>query len=338
MDSVAIVILNWNRMDDTRRCLDSVFRQTNKTFSVVLVDNASTERATATSLKNLQTLYQEKLVILQNGTNKGFAGGVNTGIEYARTHGFKYVALLNNDATVDENWLDKLLEAAEPKDVGIVTGLLLHADGKTIDSTGDWYSTWGLPFPRARDNSANTAPASGYVFGASGGASLYKTALFDDIGLFDEVYFAYYEDTDISFRANLRKWKIYYTNKAVAYHEQGATSSKIPGFTVYQTMKNLPLLYIKNVPTGLLIPIGIRFWLSYILFLLNAVRKGSAIPALKGWVVGCWYFLTHGIVKRWAIQRGRKLSTPELKNQLWHDLPPDQTGLRKLRAFFVRGK
>ena len=79
------------------------------------------------------------------------------------------------------------------------------------------------------------------------------------IGLFDEDFFAYYEDVDISFRAQLAGWKVAYAPKAVAYHQIGATSSKIKGFTTYQTMKNLPMLLWKNVPAGLLISVVPRF-------------------------------------------------------------------------------
>jgi GT2 family glycosyltransferase len=211
---------------------------------------------------------------------------------------------------------------------------LLHENGKTIDSSGDWLSSWGLAFPRNRGDSVTKAPAAGPVFGASGGASLYKTDLFRDIGMFDEDFFAYYEDADISFRAQLAGWRVAYTPNAVAYHKQGATSNKIPGFTTYHTFKNLPLLFLKDIPTKLLFSVGVRFYFAYWLILLNAIVKGSGLSAIKG--AGMSFIL--GFKKlsdRQQIQKNRRVTTSYIKSILWDDLPPDQTGVRKLRKLFT---
>ncbi len=222
------------------------------------------------------------------------------------------------------------MHAADKQDSSLTTGLLLHKDGKTIDSTADWYTTWGLPFPRARDQKRSATPESGVVFGVSGGGSLYTTKLFKDIGMFDETFFAYYEDVDISFRAQLAGHTAYFENKAVAYHKQGATSDKIPGFTTTQTFKNLPMLYIKNVPTSLLIPIGIRFWFAFGLMAIKALLSPRFIPTLKGLVQGFWLFWTHALPLRFTIQSKRKTTTKYINDLLVHDLPPTQVGLRRL--------
>jgi GT2 family glycosyltransferase len=333
MNRVAIVVLNWNGIDDTLQCLDSLLDQTFQDFRIVVVDNGSVDNSAA-QLNTYKNDHSDIVEVVYNPVNLGFAGGVNTGIEWALNESFEYIVLFNNDATADKDWLKHLVAAAQPSDVGISTGLLLHADGKTIDSSGDWLSTWGLAFPRSRGDSSDMAPKSGLVFGASGGASLYKTALFRDIGLFDDDFFAYYEDADISFRAQLAGWKVTYTPAAIAYHKQGATSAKIPGFTTYQTFKNLPLLFIKDVPTKLLFSVGIRFYFAYWMILLNAIVKGAGGPALKGawmsWVLG---FKKLG--ERRDIQRSKKVTDEYIKSILWDDLPPDQTGMRKLRRLFT---
>jgi GT2 family glycosyltransferase len=329
MDSALIVVLNWNGMADTKRCVESLRAQTYSNFEIMIVDNGSTEPGTDTALKGLEA-NGDKLRVIRNQKNTGFAGGVNAGIRYAIDAGFKYVALLNPDATAASNWLENLIAASKKQGSALTTSLLLHEDGETIDSTGDWYTTWGLPFPRARNEAASKAPDSGAVFGGSGGATLYTTSLFEQIGLFDETFFAYYEDVDISFRAQLAGYTAYFERSAIAYHKRGASSSKIPGFTVTQTMKNLPLLYVKNVPAALLLPIGVRFWLAYTLILGHAILSRNARAAVKGYLQGVWLFWTHGLPARRNIQRNSKISTKELMKILWHDLPPDQTGLRKL--------
>jgi len=333
MTSTLITVLNWNGSEDTIKCVDSFKYQSLNDFQILVIDNGS-------KLKDYQKLAVLRnipnLTLIRNETNVGFAGGVNIGIRHAMQNNYEFVALFNNDATADKDWLKNLTKGFTQNDtISAVTGLLLHEDGKTIDSTGDYYSIWGMPFPRSRGLKTSTAPDSSYVFSATGGATLYKTSLFKQIGLFDESFFAYYEDVDISFRAQLAGHKIYYTKDAVAYHKQGATSKKIPGFTVYQTFKNIPLLYIKNVPTGLLIPIGFRLFVLYWLIFGNALKKGSGKYAFKGWLVSIWYFWTKSLWDRFNIQSKKTVPTSYIKSLLWHDLPPEQTGLRKLRSKFT---
>ena len=331
MDRVLIVVLNWNGLDDTERCIESLAKQTYGNFTIALIDNASTEANTDDRLARIEKeLGADKLIILRNTTNKGFAGGVNTGIRHALANNFDYVALFNNDAVADPDWLKALVAAAQRENSTITTGLLLHEHGDTIDSTGDYYSMWGLPFPRSRGDEASTAPMSGQVFGGSGGATLYITELFKKIGLFDETFFAYYEDVDISFRSNLIGNAAYYEKTAVAFHKQGASSNKIPGFAVKQTFKNLPLLYVKNVPNSLLVPIGIRFWTAYWLMAAKALLGSNRTAALHGIFQGIGLFWTHGLPERFNVQKLKTISSAELRKLLWNDLPPDQTGLRKL--------
>jgi len=331
MTSVLVVVLNWNGISDTEQCLSSLFQQTYKNFKIAVIDNGSVD-GSIEKLRQLETNHANLSVIVSK-YNRGFAGGVNLGIQYALNRGYDSVALFNNDAFADTNWLKELVNSS--KNAPIVTGLLLSSNGKKIDSTAEVYTKWGMSFPNNRGLNVSEAPESDYVFGATGGATLYKTSLFKEIGLFDESFFAYYEDVDVSFRAQLAGHKVYFTNKAIAYHKQGATSSKIPGFTVYQTFKNIPLLYIKNVPAGLLIPIGARLWLLYILIFGNAVKNGAGIPALKGWLASIGYFWTKSLWLRFGIQNKKKVSTNYINSVILHDLPPEQTGMRKFRKIFT---
>lgn len=333
MTSILIVVLNWKGIDDTEKCVESLLAQTYKNYKILIVENNSGDDSLS-RIKKLTKAHPQKLLYVANSRNLGFAGGVNTGINYALENDFDAVALFNNDAIADKNWL-KNLEKNLANETSIVTGLLLHADGKTIDSTGDFYSSWGIGFPRNRGDKPSSAPASGPVFSASGGSSLYKTSLFREIGLFDKTFFAYYEDTDLSFRTQLVGHKIYYTKDAVAYHKQGATSSKIPGFTIYQTFKNLPLLFWKNVPTKLLLKVGSRFLLLYVLIFGNAIKNGSGWPALKGVFASIYYFWSSALWKRFKIQQSKKASAYHIWSLLYHDLPPEQTGMRKFRNFFA---
>lgn len=334
MNRVAVVILNWNGIKDTISCLDSLIVQTYPDYTIVVIDNGSVDDSVDILQKYIIDHQDKPIELICNSKNLGFAGGVNAGIRWALEKNFDAVALFNNDATADKDWLSQLVTGLENKEIGISTGLLLHEDGKTIDSTGDWYSKWGLPFPRSRAENTVFAPNNGFVFGASGGATLYRSEMLHDIGLFDEDFFAYYEDADISFRAQLAGWKVYYNSDAVAYHKQGATSKKIPGFAVYQTFKNLPLLFIKNVPTSLLITIGIRFYFAYLLMYLNSFTHQTGWMATKG-VFKSLLLKPKALKQRHAIQGNKRVTTDYIKSILWNDLPPDQTGIRKVRKIFT---
>lgn len=333
MNRVAVVVLNYKGISDTVACLASLAQQTYKDFSIIVIENGSND-GSAEELKQLKS-QSEKLTIIYNAKNLGFTGGVNTGIRWALEHDFEYVALFNNDAIAKPDWLEQLVSAATDKQAGMTTSLLLHEHGDTIDSTGDWYSKWGLPFPRNRGDSATKAPESQFVFGATGGATLYSTKMLRNIGLFDEDLFAYYEDTDICWRAQLAGWKVYYEKSAVAYHKQGATSKKMAsGFTIYQTFKNLPFVFIRNVPFRFLLPIGVRFFTAYWLMLGKTILRGQGIPALKGALISLLY-IPKKLIERRSIQSKKKVSGEYIKSLLWDDLPPDQTGLRKVRSFFA---
>jgi GT2 family glycosyltransferase len=223
MTKIAVVIPNWNGKDKIAKCLDSLSAQS-MVSQIIVVENGSTDG----SLEFINTHYPGVDLVV-NKKNLGFAGGVNSGIRYAIDDNCDFVALFNNDAIADKDWLRYLVEATE-KDgkVGVVTCKFMDIDGKHLDSTGDQYTNWGLPYPRGRGEPVNDSYDDQIdIFAASGGASLYKVKMFKDIGLFDEDFFAYYEDVDLSFRAQLAGWKIRYCPKAIAYHQIGPPAVKL---------------------------------------------------------------------------------------------------------------
>ncbi|HSX23598.1 MAG TPA: glycosyltransferase family 2 protein [Candidatus Saccharimonadales bacterium] len=331
MEKIFIVVPNWNGADLIASCLDSLMAQTRKA-EIVVVDNGSTDESVAIVASRYPAIHLTTLPY-----NTGFAGGVNAGIRYALEQGAEAVALFNNDAQASPDWLKHLAHALEARpSYGITTGKLLSADKKSIDSTGDFYTSWGLPYPRGRGELAtNRYDDDTDVFGASGGASLYRAKMLSEIGLFDEDFFAYYEDVDLSFRAQLAGWKVLYVPAAEAYHLQGATSSGVKGFTTYQTFKNFPLLFWKNVPLRLLPGILVRFKIAYFAIFFSSIRKRRAWPAIKGFLRMLTLF-PKKLGQRWHIQKSRKVSVDYINSIIVHDLPPNAHRLRKLRSFFIR--
>jgi len=322
-----VVIPNWNGKEDLPACLDSLLQQTIP-CEIVVVENGSVDGSRELLAKNYP-----KVTVLPQKENLGFAGGVNVGIRYAIKNGCEYVALLNNDATVNKEWLSELVKTLEknPK-FGIVTSKIVSSDGSHLDSTGDLYTTWGLPYPRGRNESQlNTYDTQTKIFGASGGASLYRCEMLQEIGLFDEKFFAYYEDVDLSFRAQLAGWQVRFTPTAIAYHQISATSSRIKGFATYQTMKNLPMLFWKNVPNSLIPIILPRLFLAYWSMIAKACVTGKGWPAIKGQLV---YLKNHYHVfkERRTIQKHKQVTDEYIRSILTWDLPPNAKNLRNLRA------
>lgn len=324
--SVAVVVLNYKGWKDSVQCIKSLFGQTYDNFHILLIENGSNDQ----SADELSGLKNRRLTFVKNPVNTGFTGGVNQGITWATEQGYDAVALLNNDAQVKPDWLEKLVEAMQKHEASLVTSLMLTADGSRIDDAGDFYTTWGIPMLRSEGDPSSKAPESGFVFGGTGGATLYKTELFKDIGLFDNTFFAYNEDVDIDWRAQLRGHKAYYEKAAVAYHKHSATSKKIPGFTTRQVFRNLPIVFLKNVPFPMIIPMGIKFVIVYTAFVFYKIIKGSGGAAL----VGVWRSLKlwpHAFRERRRIQSSKTVTNAYIKSILHKGLP--LRSIKRLKKF-----
>ena len=329
--NVCVVIPNWNGLDGLARCIDSLISQSLQPH-IIMVDNGSIDD----SVKFVEKAYPD-VEIIRHDYNKGYAGGVNPGFRSAIKRDFVYVAPFNNDAVADKHWLKKLVAYmdAHPR-CGIAACKIVSADGKHLDSTGDYYTTWGLPYPRGRgEANSDKYDSLTEIFAASGGASLYRIAMLRQVGLLDEDFFAYYEDVDLSFRAQLRGWKVAYVPDSIVYHEISATGSKIKGFFTEQTMKNLPMLLWKNVPAKLLPTILPRFTLVYLSFFVSAIQRGQLWYALKG-SSRSLVLMPRKLTERRAIRASATVDSTYIASMLVWDLPPNAARLRKLRAIWHR--
>ncbi len=312
-----VVVPNWNGEDIIAECLNSLQAQSHPS-TIVVVDNGSADQ----SIKIIETDFPD-VVLIKNPVNLGFSGGVNTGIRYALERGADTVALFNNDAVADKDWLKHLSEALEDDPVvGIATGKLLRMSGQYLDSTGQLYSVWGAPFPRGRNQKdEGQFDSQTRVFGATGGATLYRATMLQEIGIFDERFFAYYEDDDISFRARLVGWEIEYVPAATALHHVSATSSKLGSFTRYHATKNIMMTYLKNMP-------GWLFWKYLPLFSLWMIRlavtsalKGGGLAYARGF--GRVLLSLPSLLKdRHKIQRSRRASIKQIDSLLYKNRPP----------------
>jgi len=324
-----IVIPNWNGIDMLPDCLDSLYRQT-LPCRVIVVDNGSHDGSVEFIKENFS-----KATLILHEKNLGFTGGVNAGIKHAMSKGAKYIALFNNDAVADKDWLKFLVGALERDDSsGIATGTIYHKGTDKLDNSGEEFSNWGVAFARGRGSDMHSSAQPEYIFGASGGSTLYRAEMFEEIGIFDDDIFAYYEDADMNWRAQLSGWKALHVPTALVQHEIGGTSKRMSGFTTYQTLKNMPWVVIKNVPLGLLIKMLPRFWLIYSSILFKALLSRRCKYALKGWVMSHLY-LPKKLLQRHSVQSSKKVTNQYLDGLLFKGLPPN-SNLRKFARLFGR--
>lgn len=326
IDKPVVVIPNLNGGIDLQAATSSLLSQTLQPH-IIIVDNASTDSSTD-FLKD-----HPDIELIQNTRNEGYAGGVNPGLERAIAMGAEYVGPFNDDAVADMHWLENLVAFLEAHPTyGAATPKVMKDDKKHLDSTGDYYTNWGLAYPRGRDEiDTGQYDDKTEIFAASGAACIYRVAALKEVGLLDESFFAYYEDVDLSFRLQWAGWKIAFVPGAVVYHKIGMTSDRVKGFATYQTMKNTPLLFAKNVPSKYWWRMGWRFMLARVLFFGRAVTRGHGWAALKGDAAASW-LLVKKRAERKRIQRNKKVSDEYIWRLMTHDLPPNAHNLRKLRA------
>jgi GT2 family glycosyltransferase len=322
-----VVIPNWNGGDDLLSAVQSLAEQSLTPY-IIIVDNGSTDG----SAEHAAQKYP-KIEIIRHSSNRGYAGGINPGFKRAIELGAEFTAPFNDDAIADKRWLKQLVEYLQthPK-VGAACCKVLTFDGQRLDTSGDYYTNWGLPYPRGRrEYDIRKYDQETDIFAASGAASLYRVKALKEVGLLDEDFFAYYEDVDLSFRLQLAGWKVSFVPGSIVYHRIGMTSGRIKGFTTYQTMKNLPVVWFKDVPGPYLWTIGWRLTLAQTLFFARAVTRGQGWMALKGSVRG-FGLIIKKIPERKRIQRNKKVSNTYMWKMVVHDLPPNATALRSLRA------
>ncbi|MFN8491960.1 MAG: glycosyltransferase family 2 protein [Caldilineaceae bacterium] len=276
MAQVSIIIVNWNAQHYLERCLPTVFAQDFTDFEVILIDNGSTDGSVA----YVQTHFPQVRVI-QNQQNCGFAPANNQGI---RASTAEFVALLNNDTTIDPRWLRALVQAMQSDPtVGMCAAKMLLAErpgiidaaGIALDRAGIAWNVAGGQVDGAVGTEQMREP-----FGACGGAALYRRAMLDEIGLLDEEFFCYLEDVDLAWRAQWAGWRCLYAPQATVLHLHSATSNRIPHFKSRLLGRNKIWLICKNYPLPQLIwylPIIALYELLSLGYALRQRRLGSAL-------------------------------------------------------------
>lgn len=275
MNSVDIIIVNWNGLHHLHNCLPALKKQTWLPDRVIIVDNGSDD-GSCSWIKE----HHSWVEVVCLGKNLGFTGANIVGFE--RSSG-DYVVLLNNDTLPSPTWLEELVKAADGHpEVGIVASTMLRWESDLIDTAGDECTMAGTGV-KVNTGLDVSAIHDGYVFGACAGAALYKRVMLDQVGFLDPDYFLSQEDIDLSFRAQLCGWKVWLASRAYVYHRVAATRGKLSPIVVYHGAKNNEATYWKNMPTGLLFKtFPHRFAQSLFSFVNVGLKQRMLIPFIKG--------------------------------------------------------
>ena len=351
---VSIIIVNWNGAAYLHSCLTSIYRQTYPRLEIIIIDNASTDNSCqviedfqkthgescaengSQTPASSDSARQLRLKFFQNRANEGFCRANNQGI--LQSHG-DFILLLNADVTLDFKFIEFLVdEMGSDPTIGISLGKLLNGyDTTKIDSTGIVIRRNRRAFDRGQgEDDTGQYNTKEEVFGGSGAACLYRKRMLEDIKYhrnnlrtdgtadtqpgrvhdeyLDELFFAYKEDVDLSWRARLYGWNCLYIPDAVGYHlRQWGTGKRtdIPKWIRRHSLKNRYLMLIKNECRETLFPHFLSIlWFELQSFVYILVRE----PYL--------FLVIRDIIKLWPdiMEKRRITQTRARQSDLIKDL------------------
>ena len=273
-----LIIPNYNGIKYMENCINALKKETSTEYDICVVDNGSTDGSREWVAQNCP---QIRLIALPENT--GFCGAVNAGILACQT---PYVILLNNDTEVEFGFVKALEDAIEREEkcFSVSAKMVDLSDKSILDGAGDLYCALGWAFARGKGKKVQgNYEQQAEVFSACGGAVIYKKTVLDEIGIFDENHFAYLEDCDLGYRAQIYGYRNYYTPDAVVYHAgSGVSGSKHNEFKVALSSKNSIYLICKNMPF-LQILINLPFFIpGFLVKYLFFVKKGLGNTYRKG--------------------------------------------------------
>lgn len=282
---VSVIIPNYNGENFIANCLDSMMVQSFSEFGqmeIIVVDDCSTD-----SSVNIIKAYKN-VTLLENPINSGFDKSVNQGILASQG---KYCLLLNNDVVAEPDFVKYLYLHIDdnPQVFSVSSKMIRYYERDKLDDTGDFYNILGWGYKRGDGQSVNAHNKPTAIFSTCAGAGIYRRSVLAEIGLFDEAFFAYMEDVDISYRALINGYKNRYEPNAICYHIGSATTAEGQKYSpfkvrisarnnIYVAYKNMPLIQLLvNSPFLLL-----GFLVKYGLFVKRGFGKDYAAGIQEG--------------------------------------------------------
>ena len=278
---VYIIVLNWNGIEHLPVCFRSLRELSYGNKKIIMVDNDSTDGS-----QDFVRAEFPEVEIIQNSSNIGFSAANNVGMRYALEKGPAYIALLNNDMEVDANWISHLVEAAEgDAQIGAcATKMLYFYDRGIINGIGICMNRIGLAWDHLNGRyDIDGIRVDPEVIGACGGAFFVRSEALRRAGLFDPVYFTYYEDAELSLRVWEEGYRIVTVPEARVYHKFAATMVENSRWKNYLVWRNRYRMIMKCWPVSRLageIPGLLRWeWRCALSHLLQGDRRGLLVQA-----------------------------------------------------------
>ncbi len=307
---VRVIIPNYNGSRYLRSCLESLRSQTYRDFQVVVVDDGSQDGSVG-----LIKMEFPEVKVIGLKKNSGFSAAVNAGI---RETGGKLVALLNNDVEADPGWLEALVSAADqhPWADFFACKMLNFSKREILDGAGDAYLRFGgahrIGYGEL-DQGQYDEPRE--VLGACAGAALYRRTLFDSVGLFDEDFFAFLEDVDLSLRAQWAGSRCLYVPSARVYHVGGGTAAPRSPLSERLAAQNRWNVAVKNLPARLLMTSLALMFLAEFYRMARSVQRGRGAPYFRG-VLSALRLVPLMVTKRRHVLKGARISPKEFSGRI----------------------
>jgi len=276
---VAIVVLNWNGLADTSECLESLRTMAYPNYQTIVIDNGSS----GNDAEVLQERFSDSIQLIASAENVGFASGCNMGMRCALADGADYVLLLNNDTVVDPAFLSVLVQAAEetPDGAAFCPKICYYERPRVIQSTGGrvnaWMGTaWQVGRDRLDEGPYGRIEERDY---ADGACMLIGRSALERVGLLDEDYFAYWEETDWCARAREMGLRSYYVANARIWHK--AARSQAPDSNYYYLFRRNALLFLRKrkSPLHLLSAVLLHLFVLGPFYLIRHPRAIRRLPA-----------------------------------------------------------
>ncbi|HLK22593.1 MAG TPA: glycosyltransferase family 2 protein [Bryobacteraceae bacterium] len=337
--TVSVVVVTWNRRDLLRSCLQSLTRQQLKQpFEVVVVDNGSDDGSEEMALREFSSQETFRLKLIRNPDNRGFCAANNQGFAASNS---ELIALLNNDAEAEPGWLQALSNAFESgPEIGMAASkILVYEDPRRIDKVGHLI----YPDGQNRGRGSGEIDHGQYdrveeVLWPDGCAAMYRRKMLDEIGGFDEDFFAYADDAELGLRARIAGWNCLYVPSAVVRHRRGTTLGVRSSRRIELIERNRVLLAAKLFPWSLLWLNGAYFLARVLASLWAAMRNRGEVgqfPGMQGKIRAATALLMGDLKaltllpamlkKRRRVNQIRKLSPREVRNLiLSHRIPLKQ--------------
>lgn len=315
-----VVIPNYNGIKYIQACLESLYGGTTKELAVIVVDNASTDG----SMELVRDRFPQVRLIV-NEQNTGFSHAVNQGIRESTT---PYVILLNNDTQADLSFvheLEKVMDGDAGKKIFSASAKLVSLyDKEKIDDAGDYYCALGWAYARGKGKNPDRYTRDCDIFAACAGAAIYRRELLEEnqVGLFDEEHFAYFEDIDLGYRAKIYGYRNRFAANSIVYHAGSATSgSRYNAFKTALASRNSIYIIYKNMP-ALQIVLNLPFLImGFLIKTLFFVRKGMGRDYMSGLLGGVRLSMgPAGKRHRQKFDKGRFWNYVSIQLELWRNL------------------